>query len=952
MLPSLFSKDAKLGFFALDIFNKNSGFSKDELSLAFARFLYSPHQNAREFAKRKLLENFNEEEFSYDFIEIVPENFCILPENQIDELQVPDSKLGYDPEAYLTTTQLLKTTATHKDPDVIQSILLQLCVLMNSKKLCIQAHDDNLWVYFMGTLEMNFPHHAIIRKLTINILLKWVICIPSFRIYLANEPTVLQFLISTLIYYQDDVQIKKYTSSLLFFLLFSDFIVTNEKVTSMPNTLSTLECPFRFTKHWTESPFNKVSQLEWLYECMEDNSDGDSDIQQITQKYIRFTFAEAWFDNNSPKSDLNYYQGCNQKVLEVPKKLMLTESDIKFYETSSIDHFIDDSCRALENATSIEPIEELTQQVICILMLPKVTVARLDIRLEERLSKYAYYKSHQLNTRKLLFIKYLELFQHILPVATDNQIISLIKGDTIISALLRIEMHSNDDFYVHVLRVLNGILRRCAIGSSLTNRMINSFNDQCKSNFPTRLVERLVENMQENFIKTRALNDTNKLPIFKMVLTSIRNVLSNFPVVMDEPFINETFTSILIATKFFLTSSTNAKGLQSIKLNNSHVVDQFFAIIELLSSLAFKINLKSEDYNTIFLWLTDKEKKNKILIWKVVAQLTKRSIHFAEFCKGFESAINISFFDVLIKCICNMDQPILDRNGQALVVGNCLDFITNDVKIYNKNHEEIKMDLVKTFVHQKHNSIDAVSFIVKKMISNNMQQVTTIVRDTRIIEKILQSGVHNLDVIAVCYKYGELEKHVVEAVERVSDEKFSFLLSQMQNPYDDSKFTPHQRNLNKNVLDIILILLQSSRGYGKIHSNIYKNLEVLNKVVIIMSCGLRENFNNHHEAIFYLEILLAFLNSSNKNALQIFTNEEYTLVKSEYLLKLSAKSETESHKSRIAANSKHVQYAVDLILMHIFALFNDVDTAKLTDDSEYLFYSNKHQFTIYSKYFR
>lgn len=917
MLPSLFFKESKLGFLAFDIFNQNSGFTKDELNNFFARFLFASHQNAREFAKRKLLENLNE--YAQDFIEIVPDNFCIISKDFKTDLQVPDHQIGYDPEAYQTTAQLLKSITSLNDPDVLQSILLQLSVLMNSKKLCIKAHDDNLWVYFMASPDMNFPNHAIIRKLTINILFKWATCIPSFRIYLSNESKILAFLINTLIYYHDENQIKKQASSLLFLLLFSDFVVVNDKITSLPNIINTLECPFRFQGHWKESPFNKISQLECLYETMEMNDVNDSDIKQLTLKYFRFSFARAWFKEPIDGKRRNYYKNC-ENALKIPEKLMLNENDLKSFNEISFDRVVNKFCKDLENSTTLEQILKVKNEMICLVMMPEVKVDEFASLLNDQMRKY-HLKSRQ-------FYHLIELCEAILPLISDDGVMGMMKGETIFMKLL----NDIDEENYEILRLFNAIVKMCTARNQLANKIVKMFNDEHKIQFSSVIVEKLVDKIQL-YIRMKAFNDIELLSTFKITLATLRNVLNNFTIVLDESFLNATFGSLLNATKYFLPSSF--AQLKSNKISNSHLVDQMFAIIERICSLSIKMNLKPEDYNTIFLWLTDEKKMNKALVWKIVAQLTKNNLHFIEFSKGFDSALGFPFYEVLIKCINNHELQILERNAQALVLGNLLDFISdssqNQLKMIldNKKHEEIKSDMAKFFICQKTNSIDAISFIVKKMIINEMPQVASLVKEKKIIERILKSGVQNLDVIVACYKFKPLENHVANSIRAMSDGDFSALISQLINPLNrNSKvLEANERKINKNVLDIILILLQSPKGYEKIHENIFKNSNILNDFVMIIACGL-QNTIHFAEIMFHLEVLHAFLNCNKTH--ELFINQEFTHLKSEYLLKLSS----EKSQKIVHVNYKHVQYAVDLFMLHALGLFNVIDNLKFNNDSK------------------
>jgi hypothetical protein len=346
-MSCLYSIDEKMGNFSSEIYHQDFGFNNSELNHANARLLFSKNSKARTKAKENLLKSLN---YQSDLIEVVPDDFCIIPKSIITELQFPDISIKNDQSSYEATSQVLKTM-DRTNVEVVKKVLIHLDVMMNSREVYQKSHDDDLWVFFMTSLDMGFPNNDVIRKLTINILYKWVVCVPSFRIYLANEPTVLEFLINTLIYFQEDAQVKRHASWLLFLLLFVNFIVTTERSISMPQFLDFMRCPYKFNLHWTESPFNKITALEQLQEMMEATTDTNK-VFDISQKHMKFTFALQWFngpfslDNFSSDS---YYRDKSPKTFKVIEKLQLTEADIKIIKHSHYSDFFRELGHQLDN---------------------------------------------------------------------------------------------------------------------------------------------------------------------------------------------------------------------------------------------------------------------------------------------------------------------------------------------------------------------------------------------------------------------------------------------------------------------------------------------------------------------------------------------------------------------------------------------------------------------------
>ena len=356
LMPCLFEINERLGSFSLDIFDSASGFNEQELSQAYTRYLFCGDPKARQKAKVKLLNSMNDPDFNNEFIEMIPEDFCLIRNQQVMELVIPDPNVSYDTEIYKNTCDVLKNVNA-SDVEVVQSTLLRISVMMNSMEMCLKSHDDHLWVFFVASMTAKFQNIKTIRKLTIDILYKWTVTVPNFRIYLANEKSVLVYLIKTIIFFQDDEQMKKLCSCLLFLLMFNDFVVIHGKNVSLPSFFSVLKCPFKHSEHWIESPFNEVTAFESLFKEIEFNRQ-ESDIYDISHTYLKFIFGTYWFgdiktlisvDNFTSSS---YSEGCSPNALKINDKIMLSQQDMQHLYHSAPCKVFERLCWELDNCTS------------------------------------------------------------------------------------------------------------------------------------------------------------------------------------------------------------------------------------------------------------------------------------------------------------------------------------------------------------------------------------------------------------------------------------------------------------------------------------------------------------------------------------------------------------------------------------------------------------------------
>lgn len=258
------------------------------------------------------------------------------------------------------------------------------------------------------------------------------------------------------------------------------------------------------------------------------------------------------------------------------------------------------------------------------------------------------------------------------------------------------------------------------------------------------------------------------------------------------------------------------------------------------------------------------------------------------------------------------------------MIGNILDYVSEDnirdigMKNNRRSAVDIKQDIVKLFMTQKLNNLDAISFLVKKMIHNNLPEVTSIVKEKSIIESLLQCSIENLDTVVACYKFKNLQKHVLDVVCCMKDEKLFQFISNMK-PISSHK------TMNKNLLSVILILIQTLNGTEKAFKAISKDLEIFNNFIFIIFYGIQSE-NVFGEIMFHLELICELLD----------TNDFFScaLVSGDHLTKISEKLPKATPENFVKKNTKLVQYGIDLIMLQIVALFLNVNLLRFNSESE------------------
>ncbi|XP_070500682.1 protein rotatin homolog [Chironomus tepperi] len=945
LAPCLYKTDQKLGFFSFDVFHEHSGFDDYELNQAFVRFMFCTHQKAREMAKIKLLENLKVPEFTQDFIEIVPDNFCILQDSQVSDLQMPDKNVKFSAESYETVKKIIGEKKMIEEEELLQSVLLQLSVQMNSSYICKLSHNDNLWVYFVGNLDMKHPNNAVIRKLVINILYKWAVTISSFRIYLSNEPSVLQFLIKTLIYFQDDVPLKIQTCSLLFLLSFSDFIVTNEKTISLPKFLNNLHCPFKFEVHWTESPFNKVTQLEWLFEALEIQNE-NMDIQEITLSYMRYTFGAVWFEKDTESKLMSstletdmYYKGLNSKTLKLPKCLILTEKDNKFKEDTTVSLITSNISKVFETVKTVRDLERQLSKISCLMMMPSMNTKSFTVEMMKRMKKYVQYADDHCDVQKAMLVKCIAIYQNLfIPWMSHETVVITLINNPLLLVFKKTNQNQkiDENVYIQMLYFINAVVKECESKKDWTDKIIFNFNKHHKIHFPSNLIEKLCEHLFDVAMTDKAWNDLTKVPSVKVIYTLIRNVLRIMPIELDEKYVNEIFGKFVSSSRAFLKAK---KKNEKSGFLNTYIINQIFAVIDALTSLKYNFKINDEDYSTLFLWMKENQKVDKALIWSIIANLTRNKDSYDKFCEGFKDELNFTVWDMVFERIFDGNaKSNYERRSLALVIGNFLDHssISNQPKATNSKQQ---MKIIIKLLDQKPICYETMSFVVKKMIQNKVPEVAEIVKQRNMIEKVLNNDLDNLDMILMCHSYDELQEHVIDVVTNISDKGLRDLMMRIENPTSEkaikAKKCNEYKRMNNNILNILLILMSSSIGIDKIRKIfIYDNSfnETFNFAIL---SGLSTK-NTPNEIVFYIRFLITLLNAYSSNKHDILTSmfewhfEEK--VKSK-IIKQFKENPCTGRTNPANFYFNKMRHTSDLFLLQALKIFDHADSLKQPESS-------------------
>jgi len=247
------------------------------------------------------------------------------------------------------------------------------------------------------------------------------------------------------------------------------------------------------------------------------------------------------------------------------------------------------------------------------------------------------------------------------------------------------------------------------------------------------------------------------------------------------------------------------------------------------------------------------------------------------------------------------------------------------------------MKVILKFLDQKPICYETMSFLIKKMIQNKVPEVAKIVKQKRIVEKVLDNSTDNLDMITMCHSYDELKEHVSEIIMNISTERLIHLFINLENPTGVDAIKARKcyeyKKINSNILNILLILMSSSAGIDKIRKTIsVPNL--FESLSIAVFSGLRTS-NTLNEIIFHVKFLITFLyayvSSKNDISTSIFGSHLPEIMHSPKFKKIPEDLGAEMTKPENAFFEAHIGKVIhtsDLFLLQAVTLFNFADNLK------------------------
>lgn len=943
LMTCLFATDDKMGFFSFDIYHQHSGFSGDELEKAFARFLFCSKDKARDMAKKRLLESIH---CSEEMIVIVPDNFCIIPSSKVTDLLFPEPRVGYDREAYAELRETLRRM-DRSDSSLLTSVLLQLNVMMNSKELCLKSHEDNVWIYFMAPLDMGFPNDKIIRKLTISIIFKWAICIPDFRMYLANEAKeIITFLVMTLIYFQEDSSIKTQTSWLLFLLLFSDFIVSSDRSVSMPQFLSALCCPFKTEYHWTESPFNQISSLEHMDEVMSSRPEA-KDIYEVSDKFLKFTFALEWFKVERKLLEMEdftvdkYYEDLSDRTFQLNPKLQLNASDITSLKQTSSRQILKNLCKELENATIVNHAQSLIYQIQNILIIPVGFEGGMAEIFDKKIERLLVFSSKECQQKML--VGFLQIYQKLMRHLKDERIVHIFCKKFITSIIVN-SVAFPDEVYIGGLNLITSAVKLCSKRPSLMKELIKAYNDTFKMHLPSRIVESLTDNLFNGVMKDKKWHETSSRPCVHAILNLLRNVLRVLPVHLDEAYLNKLFDKLIkVLIPLYRSHSNHIKGVETIHIH-SNTVKHIFSILLEIALIVKNLKLEADHYKSLMFWAKGESKKYKEIPWMIIAQITSEKENFDTFSNGLEEFYEQKLLDAVVISMMeptmNINETMLEQKALVLVVANIL------------KHRKlcgIELHSITSVVNKliQSNNTSALSFIVKELVKCDFPRTVDFVVNNEIIVKLLQFELvrednlkayqlisEQLETVIVCLEYKPLEEHVSSALLNHGRIACAKMLRD-SNGIQDSVY----KRFNLGVFEFLIAMVQTEVGLKRF-CQIKDDPHSIDRLMFASHDNLRTT-NHHNELMFQLSFWNSLLDVTTK-----FNSPFIDLLSKHVIDRTSGKCVfinpnqgdgklRSTDDSILKANFKFVHFAIDLLFLQVVNLFNFAFASRFSAECKY-----------------
>ncbi|CAO1330837.1 unnamed protein product [Diamesa serratosioi] len=955
LMPCLFDTNNKLLIFSMDILNNSSGFDNQELMQAYTRYLFCGDAKARKIAKVKLLNYMNEPEFSFEFIEMIPDDFCLLKDHQVMELVIPEANVSCDTEIYQITCDVLKNINA-ADVEVVQSTLLQLSIMMNSVQICHKSHDDNLWVFFLASTTAKFQNIPAIRKLTIDILYKWTVTVPNFRIYLANDQSVLVYLIKTLIYFQEDEQMKRLCSCLLFLLMYSDFFVLYGKSVSLPGFFSLMKCPFKHSQHWIESPFNDLTSFEGLYKEIVKHRH-ETDVYDITHTYLRFIIGTYWFGDIKKLmsvenfSNSSYSEGCNVNALKIHDKLMLSQQELFHLYHSAPCKVFERLGWELDNCTSPGQIFHTLLQIECFLLLPVKITNHIEL-LDKKLKKYLMsYPGSKPNRR--MFAKVLNIYLKIIPSETKSAIQKWIPRICEKEfALMRIlkEPKETDDVYYELLMVIVCVFKTFAHDHESYEKEIKSIERQMHFHFPTKVFEILVGNLEIDG-KPILKKDSIDTKVLRATLMAIRTLVCCSKIQSEDLYMNRILGKLI--------------DLASAVMYSDYMGS---AIVKCVMTIAFKmlefidhIDLSVKHFKLLFSWCGLMNTQIRSLVWCFLGQMTKKKDRFIRVVTEFNDLLPGGLFGMILNTILEESEQPKVKMGAVTVLGNILDHEHCGADKENnlpKNGQHDFSELIRendfynvliTNLSGPEN-IKSLCFIIRKLVHLESPEIVEIVNHNLIkdffnfklyrrevtTEHCLETICDILETVGCCWKINTLRTIITDGAVQMHAQDFGFLCASLYET-DCWKSSELASSFKHNVINFFTILCTTESGLEYFHNFMSLGTNFENLIPVL--CDGLQITNRYTELMFYLGFLNTLLTHCelfNSPMMRLFDASSLTQISEFALEAISIHfdqnalliTNAKSNLFMLEQNFNIVQFTVDIFLLQLVSIWNSLDSSK------------------------
>ncbi|CRK99506.1 CLUMA_CG012825, isoform A [Clunio marinus] len=901
----------------------------------------------------------------YDIMKpVLPLTTAVLKVHNYMDMLVNGYYQSSSPHDKRELNQALARFLFSKDPESRSAAKMNLLQNLRFEEDLIQVIPDDFCI-LPKHMDLDAPIESVIRKLTINILYKWAVCIASFRCYIASNASVLEFLIKTLIFLQDDDEVKKQASCLLFLLLFSDFVVTNGNSVSMPKCLSSLNCPFKFDQHWIESPFNVISEIEEVDIAIKATNE-TGDICRISQQLLRFSFANEWFKDPESLIHVNlsdfstsefYNKNLNENVLKVSETLRLTTDDIIFLKQSSNSEVIKEITFQLDNTKTVQEVQSLTTQIQTFLLIPSDSSDVLCARICESINRLLVYDDKN-EAQKKMFLRLLQIYQQIMKWLKDEHVLGLLNKKFLI-ALIKTDLEFPEDIFIEGLNVIDCIVNLCEVRAPLKDAVIIKYDRQEKFNFPSRLVVKFTEKLFQDVMKDGKWHEVNRHGVAKAILRLIKSLLNVMKCSdLDDTFLCSLFghlSSVTLSLRLSYQGDLNNNNItiNSIPHTHASLLKLIFAIMLKISSIVKRLNMKPEHLDNLMFWTVEELDENlqniKPLPWMIIEELTKDKESCEKFCSDVYARCGMTLPTVLFLSV---HKPSTRRNRleekiKVLIIGNIVDHCDNfndessSSMKFSFNIEDDKTIVRK--MKEKFLQIDNVSaccFMVRKIIAKNDEKSCDSIINNKLLQKFMNFEVpenviledykeitDRLLTIAACYNWMPLMDHAVEVV---GQSKLDFVLMMLNpNKYEHEVF----KNFNQAALDVLLIMTQSKDGVQKI-ANACDNSEFVRCLMIVSHYNM--NIENKPNVIisqmkFWYSFLVA-CSSYENSPLDIINKQTFNMFNNgiaEMDLDINTSKSTILEKS-----FSYIQNAIDFLFLQIVGMFELIYTSKFKSEEK------------------